>query len=77
MKAAQALKQAHMKPTEGNFFGGGAENAYGDARAALLVADGEQALQWADVIYALDKIGMNSSVTPMSSPSRPSGRSIW
>jgi histidine ammonia-lyase len=68
MKAAQALKQAHVRPTEGNFFGGGAENAYGDARAALLAADGEQALQWADLIYALDKIGMNSSVTPMVQP---------
>ena len=52
----------------GGFGGGGAENAYGDARAALLVADGQHALEWADLIYALDKIGLNSSLTPMVTP---------
>jgi histidine ammonia-lyase len=68
MKAAQALEQARLKPITANFAGGGAENAYGDARAALLVADGRQALEWADLTYALDKIGMNSSITPMVTP---------
>ncbi len=69
MKTAQAFEQAHIKPLiKAGVFGGGAENAYGDARAALLVADGRLALEWADVIYALDKIGMNSSVTPMVEP---------
>ena len=68
MQAAQAFEQAGLKPINAGFAGGGAENAYGDARAALLVADGRQALEWADLIYALDKIGMNSSVTPMVSP---------
>jgi histidine ammonia-lyase len=69
MKAAQALEQAGMKPLlTAGFAGGGAENAYGDARAALLVADGRQALEWADLTYALDKIGMNSSITPMVTP---------
>jgi histidine ammonia-lyase len=68
MKAAQALEQAGLRPIDANFAGGGAENAYGDARAALLVADGRQVLEWADLIYALDKIGMNSSVTPMVTP---------
>jgi histidine ammonia-lyase len=68
MKADQALAQAGLKPINAGFAGGGAENAYGDARAALLVADGRQALEWADLIYALDKIGMNSSVTPMVTP---------
>jgi histidine ammonia-lyase len=69
MRAAQALAQAGLSalPTAG-FGGGGAENAYGDARAALLVADGRQALEWADLTYALDKIGMNSSLTPMVAP---------
>jgi histidine ammonia-lyase len=65
-KAAQALQQAGLKPIKPSF--GGAENAYGDARAALLVADGRQALEWVDLIYALDKIGMNSSITPMVTP---------
>jgi len=68
MKAAQALDQAGLKPIVAGFEGGGAENAYGDARAVLLVVDGRQALEWADLIYALDKIGMNSSLTPMVSP---------
>ena len=68
MKAAQALQQAGLKPIKASFAGGGAENAYGDARAVLLVADGRQALEWADLIYALDKIGMNSSITPMVTP---------
>jgi histidine ammonia-lyase len=68
MPAAKALAQADLEPYKTGFAGGGAENAYGDARAALLVADGCQALEWADLIYALDKLGMNSSVTPMILP---------
>jgi histidine ammonia-lyase len=68
MPAAQALQQAGITPFKTNFAGGGAENAYGDARAALLVADGRLALEWADLSYALDKLGMNSSVTPMVTP---------
>jgi histidine ammonia-lyase len=65
MKAGEALKQAGLKPLGGEAFFVGAENAYGDARAALLVADGRLALEWADLAYALDKLGMDSSVTPM------------
>ena len=66
MPAAQALAQAGLKPLNANDgIGVGAENAYGDARAALLVADGERALQWSDLLYALDKLGMDSSVSPM------------
>jgi histidine ammonia-lyase len=68
MPAAQALERAGLKPVNVGFIGSGAENAYGDARAALLVADGRRALEWADLIYALDKIGMNSSITPMVTP---------
>jgi histidine ammonia-lyase len=68
MPAAQALEQAGLKPVNVGFIGSGAENAYGDARAALLVADGRRALEWVDLIYALDKIGMNSSITPMVMP---------
>jgi histidine ammonia-lyase len=66
MPAAQALRQAGLKPLVIDRSSlGGAENAYGDALAALVVADGRQALEWADLIDALDKIAMNSSVTPM------------
>jgi len=68
MKATDALVQAGLKPFTSGFFSASAENAYGDARAALLVADGRRALEWVDLIYALDKIAMNSSVTPMVTP---------
>jgi histidine ammonia-lyase len=63
--AAQALAMAGLKPLPAGAFFNGAENAYGDARAALLVADGRRAMEWADLIYALDKLGMDSSITPM------------
>ena len=66
MPAADALRLAGLKPNGNDFGGGGAENAYGDALAALLVADAEKALEWADLIYAMDALGMNSSVTAMS-----------
>jgi histidine ammonia-lyase len=67
MKAAQALAQAKLKALTGDVFFVGAENAYGDARAALLAVDGRLVLEWADLIYALDKLGMDSSITPMVS----------
>jgi len=66
MSAADALKKAGLKPLSTRT-GGGTSNAYADALAALLVADGERALEWADLIHAMDKLGMNSSVTPMAS----------
>jgi histidine ammonia-lyase len=66
MRAADALKKAGLKPLSTRP-GGGTSNAYADALAALLVADGQHALEWADLIHAMDKLGMNSSVTPMAS----------
>jgi len=65
MSAAEALKRAGLKPLNTEI-GGGTSNAYADALAALLVADGREALEWADLIHALDKLGMNSSVTPLA-----------
>jgi histidine ammonia-lyase len=67
MKAAQAFAQAKLTALTGDVFFIGAENAYGDARAALLAVDGRLVLEWADLIYALDKLGMDSSITPMVS----------
>lgn len=66
MSAAEALKKAGLKPLSSRI-GGGTSNAYADALAALLVADGREALEWADLIHGMDKLGMNSSVTPMAS----------
>jgi histidine ammonia-lyase len=65
MKAAAALAKAGLKPLS-SAIGGGTSNAYADAMAALLVADGRDVLEWADLIHAMDKLGMNSSVTPLA-----------
>jgi histidine ammonia-lyase len=66
MSAAEALKKAGLKALSSRI-GGGTSNAYADALAVLLVADGREALEWADLIHGMDKLGMNSSVTPMAS----------
>lgn len=66
MSATAALEKAGLKPLAGRI-GGGTSNAYADALAALLVADGREVLEWTDLIHAMDKLGMNSSVTPMAS----------
>jgi histidine ammonia-lyase len=65
MSASAALAKAGLKPLATRT-GGGTSNAYADALAALLVADGREMLEWADLIHAMDKLGMNSSVTPMA-----------
>jgi histidine ammonia-lyase len=67
MGAGDALSKAGLKPLSTEP-GGGTSNAYADAQAALLVADAKTALEWTDLIHALDKLGMNSSLTPMSTP---------
>jgi histidine ammonia-lyase len=41
-------------------------NAYAAGQAALVVYDAKRALEWADLIYAMDLNGMNSSITPLS-----------
>ena len=71
MPAAEALAKAGLKPVEP--FGADddaidATNAYSTGIAALLVADGRRALDWADLIYAMDLNGMNSSITPLGKP---------
>jgi histidine ammonia-lyase len=42
-------------------------DAYATGQAALAVYDARRALEWADLIYAMDLNGMNSSMTPLSS----------
>lgn len=69
MPAAEALKRAGLKPLEP--FGADdnaltSSNSYATAQSALLVYDARHALEWADLIYAIDMNGMNSSVTPLS-----------
>ena len=71
MPASQALQEAGLKPLQ-PFAADDSEltssNAYASGRAALLVHDAEAALNWADLAYALDLNGMNSSITPLSAP---------
>jgi len=69
MPAAEALKKAGLKPLQP--FGADdsalvSGNAYATGQAALLVNDAREALEWADLIYAMDLNGMNSSITPLS-----------
>ncbi len=42
-------------------------NAYFHAQSALLVEEARNMLEWADLVYAMSLLGMNSSVTPISS----------
>jgi histidine ammonia-lyase len=71
MSAAEALKQAGLEPLAP--FGADdseleSTNAYATGQAALLLYDAHEALSWADLIYAIDLNGMNSSVSPLSQP---------
>src|SRR6202795_362897 len=69
MKADQALKSAGLKPLQPFAADDNAltsSNAYATGQSALLVHDGKEALDWSDLIYAIDLNGMNSSITPLS-----------
>jgi histidine ammonia-lyase len=69
MKAADALKQAGLQPIQpfaADINALTSSNAYATGQAALLVADAQATLDWADLAYALDLTGMNSSITPLS-----------
>jgi histidine ammonia-lyase len=69
MKAADALKQAGLQPIQpfaADINALTSSDAYGTGQAALLVADAQATLDWADMAYALDLTGMNSSITPLS-----------
>jgi histidine ammonia-lyase len=71
MSASQALAQAGLQRLEPFGADDGAlasTNAYTMGQAALLVHDAQHMLDWADLVYAMDLIGMNSSVTPIAKP---------
>jgi histidine ammonia-lyase len=69
MPAAEALKQAGLAPMA-PFAADDSElqstNSYATAQAALLLHDARDALSWADIAYAIDLEGMNSSVSPLA-----------
>ena len=69
MKADQALKSAGLTPIQPFAADDNAltsSNAYATGQSALLVHDAREALEWSDLIYAIDLNGMNSSITPLS-----------
>ena len=71
MPAAEALKRAGLEPLAP--FGADdseleSTNSYATGQAALLLHDSREALSWADLVYAIDLNGMNSSVSPLSQP---------
>ena len=71
MPASEALEAAGLEPLAP--FGADdseleSTNAYATGQAALLLYDAREALSWADLIYAIDLNGMNSSVSPLSQP---------
>jgi histidine ammonia-lyase len=71
MSAAQALHRAGLAPLkpfalDSSTFAN--SNGYSTALAALLVADGRQVLDWADLTDAIDLNAMNGSITPLSTP---------
>lgn len=72
MKAADAMAQAGLtplQPLDAVYTSSlTSTNAFSVGQAALLIHDAQWALNWADLILAMDLEAMNSSVTPLSSP---------
>jgi histidine ammonia-lyase len=71
MTAADALRQARLQPLAPFAADDSAltsSNAYGTAQVVLMLWDAGRALDWADLVYAIDLNGMNSSVTPLTPP---------
>jgi histidine ammonia-lyase len=72
MNAAEALVAAGLKPLQPSDVvypsALTSTNAFSVGQAALLVHDAKLALDWADLILAIDLEAMNSSVTPLSTP---------
>ncbi|MQA78967.1 MAG: aromatic amino acid lyase [Streptosporangiales bacterium] len=84
MTAKRALAEAGLKPLQdqpaqplapGAPFAADeaaltSSNAYSMGQAALHVHDAQQALNWQDLLYAMDLQAMNSSITPLAAPVR-------
>jgi len=80
MAASEALSRAHLKPLQPFAADDTAlesSNAYAVGQTALLVNDARYALSWADLVYAIDLNGMNSSVTPLSAPVQANRPFVW
>jgi histidine ammonia-lyase len=80
MSAAAALAKAGLKPIQPFAADTNAltsSDAYATGIAALAAYDGQRALEWADLIYAMDLNGMNSSITPLSTVVQRDRPFLW
>jgi histidine ammonia-lyase len=79
MPAGAALRSAGLKPIQPAPGDStlGTVNADVAGLAAILVADARRFLEWADLIYAIDLAGMNSSLTPLFMPVQVSRPYPW
>ena len=81
MQAAQALSRAGLTPIVLADFDEHAlidSGAFEIARTALLANDGSrQALEWADMIYAMDLDGRSASPAPLSLPAQANRPYQW
>ncbi|MBC2664023.1 aromatic amino acid lyase [Novosphingobium flavum] len=80
MPAAEALKRAGLTPLAPFAADSNAltsSNAYATAQGVLLVDAARRLLDWADVAYAFDLSGMNSSLTPLATPVQADRPDPW
>ncbi|MDB5393765.1 MAG: histidine ammonia-lyase [Rhodospirillales bacterium] len=78
--AAQALSQAGLTPlvpVDADYAALTDTDAYDIGRTALLLADGRRALEWADLIFAMDMNGMNAAIAPLSLPAQANRPYKW
>jgi histidine ammonia-lyase len=80
MPAAQALAQAGLMPVapvDADYGAFTETGAYDTGRTALLVGDGRLALEWSDLIYAMDLNGMNAGIAPLALPAQANRPFKW
>jgi histidine ammonia-lyase len=80
MPAAQALSRAGLTAIIPADFDDHAlidTGAFEIARTALLAGDGRQALDWGDMIYAMDMDGLSASPAPLSLPAQANRPYQW
>jgi histidine ammonia-lyase len=79
MPAAEALRRAGLQPIQPAPGDStlGSINSDVAGLAAILVADARRYLEWADLVYAIDLDGMNSSLTPLFMPAQVSRPYPW
>src|SRR5918996_3711807 len=73
MSARQALAQAGIQPLVPFAADDAAltsTNAYTTGQAALLAHEAREMLNWSDLTFAMNMLGLNSSITPLAEPAQ-------